>query len=62
MLAGPGAAIPGVAAQLSQRLAMPVDVPAPLGALDTSSIVGSGLDERRLTLAAGLALEEAVAL
>ncbi len=62
LLSGPGAAVPGVAAQLAQRLAMPVDVPAPLGALDASSIEGSGLDERRLTLAAGLALEEVVAL
>jgi type IV pilus assembly protein PilM len=62
MLAGPGATIPGVAAQLQQRLAMQVDVPAPLGALDASAIQGSGLDERRLTLAAGLALEEVVAL
>lgn len=62
LLSGPGAAIPGLAAQLHQRLAMPVEVPAPLGALDTTSIEGSGLDTRRLTLAAGLALEEAVAL
>lgn len=62
LLAGPGATVPGVAAQLQQRLAMPVDVPAPLGALDATSIHGSGLDERRLTLAAGLALEEVVAL
>ncbi len=62
LLSGPGSTVPGVAAQLQQRLAMQVDVPAPLGALDTSSIVGSGLDERRLTLAAGLALEEVAAL
>lgn len=62
LISGPGAAIPGVAPQLQQRLAMPVDVPAPLGALDASSIGGAGLDERRLTLAAGLALEEVAAV
>ena len=39
-----------------------VETPAPLGALDSESIAGSGIDERRLTLAAGLAMEEVAAL
>jgi Tfp pilus assembly PilM family ATPase len=61
LLAGPGSSIPGIAETVSQRTGLPVEVPAPLGALDDSSLAGSGIDERRLTLAAGLATEEVVA-
>ncbi|MBJ7457871.1 MAG: pilus assembly protein PilM [Thermoleophilaceae bacterium] len=61
MLAGPGSSIPGIAEMVSQRTGLPVEVPAPLGALDSSALSGSGIDERRLTLAAGLAIEEVVA-
>lgn len=61
MLAGPGSAIPGMAEMIGQRTGLPVEVPAPLGALDDTALAGSGIDERRLTLAAGLAIEEAVA-
>jgi Tfp pilus assembly PilM family ATPase len=62
LLSGPGAAIPGLAENLSARTGMSVETPTPLGALDTGNIEGSGIDERRLTLAAGLALEEVAAL
>lgn len=61
LVSGQGSAIPGLAGRLGQRLNMSVEVPAPLGALDTTSIDGSGLDNRRVTLAAGLAIEEVVA-
>lgn len=61
LLAGPGSSIPGIAESVGQRTGLPVSVPAPLGALDDSTIIGSGIDPRRLTLAAGLAIEEAVA-
>lgn len=62
LLSGPGSSIPGLAENVAARTGLSVEIPAPLGALDTSSIEGSGIDERRLTLAAGLALEEVVAL
>jgi type IV pilus assembly protein PilM len=62
MLSGPGSAVPGLADNLAARTGMQVEAPAALGALDTSSLDGSGIDERRLTLAAGLALEEVAAL
>jgi type IV pilus assembly protein PilM len=61
LLAGPGSSIPGIAETVSQRTGLPVEVPAPLGALDDSTLSGSGIDERRLTLAAGLAVEEVIA-
>jgi type IV pilus assembly protein PilM len=61
VLAGPGAGIPGVAEAISQRSGLMVTAPAPLGALDDSALAGSGIDERLLTLAAGLALEEVAA-
>lgn len=61
LLAGPGSSIPGVAEAISQRTGLVVEVPAPLGALDDSALAGSGIDERRLTLAAGLAIEEVAA-
>ena len=61
LLAGPGSSIPGIAETVAQRSGLPVEVPAPLGALDDTAIAGSGIDERRLTLAAGLAIEEVVA-
>jgi type IV pilus assembly protein PilM len=61
LLAGPGSSIPGMAETVSQRTGLPVEVPAPLGALDDSTLGDSGIDERRLTLAAGLAIEEVVA-
>jgi type IV pilus assembly protein PilM len=61
LLAGPGSSIPGVAEAISQRTGLIVEVPAPLGALDESALAGSGIDERRLTLAAGLAIEEVAA-
>jgi Tfp pilus assembly PilM family ATPase len=50
-----------MAETVSQRTGLPVEVPAPLGALDDSALGDSGIDERRLTLAAGLAIEEVVA-
>jgi type IV pilus assembly protein PilM len=62
LLAGPGSSIPGIAETVAQRTGLQVSIPAPLGALDDSAIAGSGIDSRRLTLAAGLAIEEAVAL
>lgn len=61
LLSGPGASIPGLAENLAARTGLQVEAPAPLGALDDSAIDGSGIDERRLTLAAGLALEEVAA-
>lgn len=61
LLAGPGSSIPGMAEMIAQRTGLPVEVPAPLGALDDSTLAGSGIDERRLTLAAGLAIEEVIA-
>ena len=61
LLAGPGSSIPGIAETVAQRTGIAVEVPAPLGALDDSAIAGSGIDERRLTLAAGLAVEEVIA-
>jgi type IV pilus assembly protein PilM len=62
LLSGPGAGIPGLAESISARAGIHVETPAPLGALDGSSLEGSGVDERRLTLAAGLALDEVAAL
>lgn len=62
LLSGPGSGIPGLADAISGRTGMTVETPAPLGALDPGSIVGSGIDERRLTLAAGLAVEQVVSL
>lgn len=62
LLSGPGSSIPGLAENIAARTGLSVETPAPLGALETSSIEGSGIDERRLTLAAGLALEEVAAL
>lgn len=62
LLSGPGSSIPGLAENLAARTGLSVEIPSPLGALDVSSIEGSGIDERRLTLAAGLALEEVAAL
>jgi type IV pilus assembly protein PilM len=62
LLAGPGSSIPGVAEAIAMRSGLQVEVPRPLGALDDSAINGTGIDERYLTLAAGLAIEEAVAL
>ncbi|MFY9488597.1 MAG: type IV pilus assembly protein PilM [Solirubrobacterales bacterium] len=62
LFSGPGASIPGLTESLAARTGLIVETPAPLGALDTGSIEGSGIDERRLTIAAGLALEEVAAL
>ena len=62
LFSGPGASIPGLAESISGRTGIHVETPAPLGALDDSSLQGSGVDERALTLAAGLALEEVAAL
>lgn len=62
LVSGPGAGIPGLAESIGARTGLAVDVPAPLGALDVAGIEGSGIDERRLTLAAGLAMEEVAAL
>lgn len=61
LISGPGASIPGISENLAARTGLQVEAPAPLGALDDSAIEGSGIDERRLTLAAGLALEEVAA-
>lgn len=61
LLSGPGSSIPGIADVVAQRTGISVEVPAPLGALDDSTLAGSGIDERRLTLAAGLSLEEVAA-
>lgn len=57
LISGPGASIPGLTENLAARTGLLVEAPSPLGALDDSAIEGSGIDERRLTLAAGLALE-----
>lgn len=62
LLSGPGASIPGIAESLAARTGYAVETPAPLGALDVGGIEDSGIDQRRLTLAAGLALEEVAAL
>lgn len=62
LVCGPGSSIPGLGEMISQRTGLAVETPAPLGALDADSIDGSGIDERRLTLAAGLAMEEVAAL
>ncbi len=61
VMAGPGSSIPGLAESIAQRTGLLVEIPAPLGALDDSALAGSGIDERRLTLAAGLAIEEVAA-
>ncbi|MGB0888677.1 MAG: pilus assembly protein PilM [Solirubrobacterales bacterium] len=62
LVSGPGSSIPGLGEMIAQRTGLAVETPAPLGALDAESIAGSGIDERRLTLAAGLAMEEVAAL
>lgn len=62
LVSGPGSSIPGLGEMIAQRTGLAVETPAPLGALDADSIAGSGIDERRLTLAAGLAMEEVAAL
>jgi type IV pilus assembly protein PilM len=62
LLSGLGSGIPGLAESIAARAGLTVDTPAPLGALDASTLDGSGVDERRLTLAAGLALDEVAAL
>lgn len=62
LVSGPGSSIPGLGEMIAQRTGLMVETPAPLGALDSESIAGSGIDERRLTLAAGLAMEEVAAL
>ncbi|MGH2907427.1 MAG: pilus assembly protein PilM [Solirubrobacterales bacterium] len=62
LIAGPGSGIPGLAEAISARAGLAVETPAALGSLDNSSLQGSGVDERRLTLAAGLALDEVAAL
>ncbi|MGK2879124.1 MAG: pilus assembly protein PilM [Solirubrobacterales bacterium] len=61
LLAGPGSSIPGMAETIAARTGLAVEIPAPLGALDDSSLTDSGIDRRKLTLAAGLAMEQAVA-
>ncbi|MBI4897164.1 MAG: pilus assembly protein PilM [Actinobacteria bacterium] len=62
LFSGPGSSIPGIAESLAARTGLAVEIPAPLGALDVGGIQDSGIDERRLTLAAGLALEQVAAL
>ncbi len=61
ILVGPGARIEGMAEALTQRTGLPVNISAPLGALDPSDVDTPEVDLSRMTLAAGLALEEAVA-
>lgn len=61
MLAGPGGTIPGIAETLSARVGLPVAVPPPLGAIDADSVDSVGIDHHRLTLAAGLAMNEVIA-
>lgn len=60
-LVGPGARVEGLADALAQRTGLPVSLPAPLGALDASDVETPEIDLSRMTLAAGLAIEEAVA-
>ena len=54
MLTGPAAAVPGFADALAAELGMPVEAGVVDGAPD-------GLEGARLTIAAGLAIEEAPA-
>lgn len=61
LLVGPGARIPGLDDALTRGTGLPVSAPAPLGALDARDIESPDVDLSRLTLAAGLALEEVVA-
>lgn len=61
ILVGPGTRIEGMSEALAQRTGLPVNVSSPLGALDASEVDTPEVDLTRMTLAAGLALEEAVA-
>jgi hypothetical protein len=53
-MTGPAAAVPGFAAALSSDLGMPVEA----GVVDGAP---AGLEGARLTIAAGLAIEESLA-
>lgn len=61
LLSGPGSVVPGVADALAARIGLPVEVPPALGMIDGSSVDSVGIDHHRLTLATGLALNEAAA-
>lgn len=61
IMVGPGTRIAGLPEALAERSGLQVSVAAPLGALDASDVDTPEVDLTRLTLAAGLALEEAVA-
>jgi type IV pilus assembly protein PilM len=61
VLVGPGSKLDGIADALAQRSGLPVTVAAPLGALDASDVDTPEVDLTRMTMAVGLALEEAVA-
>ena len=55
VLSGPGSADGQLVESLETHLGMPVQVPAPLGALD-GSVLGPTEDPHRYTVAAGLSL------
>lgn len=62
LLAGPASSLDGVAESLAQRTNLPVTVASPFGALDGSQVESEHLDPTRLTIAAGLSIEEVAAL
>jgi type IV pilus assembly protein PilM len=61
MLAGPVSKLDGVAEALAARTNLAVTTPAPLGALDASQVESEHVDPTRLTIAAGLSLDEVAA-